>query len=137
MLRETSCPAVLIEVGFLSNPADIRKLLDADWQEACAAAIAQGIFSYSRKVDALDKAVADKRAREMEANERWRHRIAAQAAQKAAALAATSQPAAATNAAAKSDSASSVTTVSSSSSTNRPALEIDTLIEFYAPGNSD
>lgn len=79
VLRETSCPAVLLEFGFLSNQADTRKMLDPGWQDKCAASISDGILSYAKKVDTLDKAVAEKRKREAEANERWRLHLATQA----------------------------------------------------------
>ena len=137
VLRETSCPAVLIEFGFLSNPADIRKMQDPQWLEACADAVRDGILSYTRKVDALDKAVADKRAREAEANERWRQHLAAQkAAQLPAPAAAAVAAVAVSNAPAQPEAVPPVT-VLSTTSTNRAPLEIDTLLEFYANGHSD
>jgi N-acetylmuramoyl-L-alanine amidase len=80
VLRETSCPAVLVEIGFLSNHSEAVKMTDAAWQEKCAATIGEGILTYAKKVDGLDKAVAAKRARDAEASERWRLRLAAQAA---------------------------------------------------------
>lgn len=43
VLRETSMPAVLVELGFISNAADRAKLTDPSWQEQAAAAIAAGI----------------------------------------------------------------------------------------------
>ncbi len=43
VLRETKMPAVLVELGFISNAADRAKLTDAVWQEKAAAAIAAGI----------------------------------------------------------------------------------------------
>lgn len=79
VLRETSCPAVLIEFGFLSNQTETFRMLDTAWQEQSVAAVADGVLSYARKVAALDTAVAEKRGREEEANERWRQHLAAQA----------------------------------------------------------
>jgi N-acetylmuramoyl-L-alanine amidase len=76
VLRETSCPAVLLEFGFLSNPTEARRMLCADWQERSAEAVAAGVLAYARKVEALDRAVADKRKRDAEANERWRRHLA-------------------------------------------------------------
>jgi N-acetylmuramoyl-L-alanine amidase len=84
VLRETSCPSVLIEVGFLSNHAEAKKMLDGTWQQQCVHAIADGILGYAKKVDGLDRAIAEKRARDSEANERWRLRLAAKAAASAA-----------------------------------------------------
>lgn len=43
VLRETKMPAVLVELGFISNDADRAKLTAADWQEKAAAAIAGAI----------------------------------------------------------------------------------------------
>ena len=83
VLRETSCPAALIEFGFLSNPAETRRMLESAWQAQCASAVVAGILSYAKKVDALDKAVAEKRARDVEANERWRQHLAAKATKNA------------------------------------------------------
>ncbi len=82
VLRETSCPAVLLEFGFLSNSDETRRMLDPEWQEQSAAAVAAGIASYAKKVDALDQSVAAKRARDVEANERWRKHLDEQDARK-------------------------------------------------------
>ena len=43
VLRETKMPAVLIELGFISNPDDRAKLTDSAWQDDAAKAIADGI----------------------------------------------------------------------------------------------
>ena len=43
VLRDTAMPAVLVELGFLSNAGDRAKLTAADWQEKAAVAIAAGI----------------------------------------------------------------------------------------------
>ncbi|MCS7240689.1 MAG: N-acetylmuramoyl-L-alanine amidase [Candidatus Bipolaricaulota bacterium] len=45
-LRHTSLPAALIEVGYISCPAEREKLLDPVHQERIAAGIVQGILSY-------------------------------------------------------------------------------------------
>lgn len=44
VLRETKMPAVLIELGFVSNPGDRAKLTDSAWQDAAAKAISDGII---------------------------------------------------------------------------------------------
>lgn len=44
VLRETKMPAVLIELGFISNPDDRAKLTDSAWQDDAAQAIADGII---------------------------------------------------------------------------------------------
>ncbi len=43
VLRETTMPAVLIELGFVSNPGDRAKLTDSAWQDDAAKVIADGI----------------------------------------------------------------------------------------------
>ena len=43
VLRETVMPAVLVELGFISNPDDCRKLTNFAWQDDAARAIADGI----------------------------------------------------------------------------------------------
>lgn len=43
VLRETSMPAVLVELGFISNPSDRAKLTNFAWQDDAAEAIADGI----------------------------------------------------------------------------------------------
>ena len=47
MLRETAIPAVLIEVGFLTNAEERGKLLSLEYQELLAEAIASGILDYN------------------------------------------------------------------------------------------
>ncbi|MDR9746724.1 N-acetylmuramoyl-L-alanine amidase family protein [Paenibacillus taichungensis] len=44
--RETTMPAVLIELGFLSNPSDEAMMLTEDYQNKCAQAIVDGIVEY-------------------------------------------------------------------------------------------
>ena len=43
VLRETAMPAVLVELGFISNPSDRAKLTNFAWQDDVAQAIADGI----------------------------------------------------------------------------------------------
>lgn len=43
VLRETAMPAVLVELGFISNPSDRAKLTNFTWQDDAAEAIADGI----------------------------------------------------------------------------------------------
>jgi N-acetylmuramoyl-L-alanine amidase len=136
VLRETSCPAVLLEFGFLSNPAETQKMLDAAWQEKCAAAITDGILSYSKKVEALDRAVAEKRAHDADTNERWRLHLTAQAAKKAAAQPVRQAEAARPSPTTTVHSASAALS-SSSGTTNTLPLELNTLIEYYATGEAE
>lgn len=49
VLREASMPAVLVEVGFLSNPAEAKLLSEASYQERVAAALFSGILRYCRE----------------------------------------------------------------------------------------
>ena len=44
VLRETSMPAVLVELAFISNDEDRAKLVSDEWQERAAEAIAAGIM---------------------------------------------------------------------------------------------
>jgi len=46
VLVQTSCPAILIECGYLSNPLDARRLQDNAFQTRLAQAIAAGILNY-------------------------------------------------------------------------------------------
>lgn len=45
VLRKTSCPAALVECGFLSSPAERRLLTTVKYQDRVARAIADGIVS--------------------------------------------------------------------------------------------
>lgn len=46
VIRDTKMDAVLLEVGFISNPEEEKKLFDNDFQNRVALAIAQGICEY-------------------------------------------------------------------------------------------
>ena len=50
VLRETKMPAVLVELGFISNAADHAKLTNPAWQEQAAAAITSGIEEYLERI---------------------------------------------------------------------------------------
>lgn len=49
ILRESPIPAVLVEMGFISNPSDRQKLQDPSYQEKIAKAISSGINRYFNK----------------------------------------------------------------------------------------
>ena len=49
VLRNTLIPAVLVEVGFLSNPAEERMLRDTDYREKIADGIASSLVSFAEK----------------------------------------------------------------------------------------
>ncbi len=46
VLRDAPCPAALIEVGFLTHPAERQKLADPQYQQRLALGIAQGIAAF-------------------------------------------------------------------------------------------
>ncbi|MFV0519383.1 MAG: N-acetylmuramoyl-L-alanine amidase [Lachnospirales bacterium] len=46
MLRKTKVPAVIVECGFMSNPTELQKLLNPDYQKTLAKAISIGIDNY-------------------------------------------------------------------------------------------
>lgn len=48
VLRDINAPGVLIEVGFVSNPREERKLINSRYREQVVRAIAEGIISYHR-----------------------------------------------------------------------------------------
>jgi len=50
VIREMNAPAVVVELGFLSNPRDYRLLLDPDYQQLLAMAIFFGVCRYVRTV---------------------------------------------------------------------------------------
>lgn len=50
VLKELNAPGVLVEVGFISNRAEERKLNQRAYQDRIAAGIAAGIVSYSRSL---------------------------------------------------------------------------------------
>jgi N-acetylmuramoyl-L-alanine amidase len=48
VIRHTSCPAVLIESGFLTNPQEVRRLGSSAFQDQLAGAMARAIISRYR-----------------------------------------------------------------------------------------
>jgi len=48
VLRDATMPAVLIEAGFMSNPAEGRKIFDAGYRKQIAKAIVDGITAYRK-----------------------------------------------------------------------------------------
>lgn len=49
ILKNTSCPIVLVECGFLSNPAEAELLTDVEYQRKLAKYIYQGILDFTGK----------------------------------------------------------------------------------------
>ena len=46
VVRHTRCPAVLVEGGFMNNPAEARRLKDTGYRERLANAVAEGVAAY-------------------------------------------------------------------------------------------
>jgi len=46
VLQAPDVPAVLVELGFLSNASDMANLMESDWRDRTAGAIARGISTY-------------------------------------------------------------------------------------------
>lgn len=51
VLRDATVPAMLVEAGFMSHPAESRKILDSTYRQQIARAIVQGILAYKRQVE--------------------------------------------------------------------------------------
>ena len=51
VLREAGMPAILIEGGFMSNPADARNIYDTAFRKRMAQAIVDGILAYKKTVE--------------------------------------------------------------------------------------
>jgi N-acetylmuramoyl-L-alanine amidase len=51
VLRDVTCPAILIEGGFLSNPSEEKRLLDPVYRDRLAKAMASGILAYRSSVE--------------------------------------------------------------------------------------
>lgn len=55
ILKYSKKPGVLVEVGFLSNPAERKNLMDEDYQNKVAASIYKGILRYFTDEKELEK----------------------------------------------------------------------------------
>lgn len=55
VLKAPDVPSVLIEIGFLSNPAEAKMLGSAEFQRRISGAIVEGVDAYFRKIIALQK----------------------------------------------------------------------------------
>ena len=53
MLRLVSCPAVLIEGGFMSNQAEAKMIATPAYRQRLAEAIADGLTDYRATLDRL------------------------------------------------------------------------------------
>jgi len=56
VLMGVEAPAVLVEVGFISHPAEGRRLGEAAYRALLVAALSEGIYAFLAEVDARDKA---------------------------------------------------------------------------------
>ncbi|KKB11238.1 hypothetical protein VE25_13825 [Devosia geojensis] len=52
VLQAPDVPSVLVELGFLSNATDIANLMQSEWRDRTAEAIARGISSYFDQIEA-------------------------------------------------------------------------------------
>lgn len=55
VLKAPDVPSVLIETGFLSNPAEVKLLSSAEFQRRISSAVLDGVDAYFRKIRALQK----------------------------------------------------------------------------------
>jgi N-acetylmuramoyl-L-alanine amidase len=51
VLRTTAMPAILVEGGFMTNPAEGRRIREADYRRSLAEGIVDGIKAYARLVE--------------------------------------------------------------------------------------
>jgi N-acetylmuramoyl-L-alanine amidase len=51
VLAKNQTPAVLVEVGFLSNPHELKKLIDPNFHLTAAKKLAQGVLKFKEKMD--------------------------------------------------------------------------------------
>lgn len=51
VLKEAPCPAILVECGFLSNPAEEARIIKSTERQKIAAALAQGIMTYINRTE--------------------------------------------------------------------------------------
>ncbi|MDE6025081.1 MAG: N-acetylmuramoyl-L-alanine amidase CwlD [Lachnospiraceae bacterium] len=49
VLRKSTCPAIIVECGFLSNPKEEASLVDASYQQDIASAIATGVYKWLKE----------------------------------------------------------------------------------------
>ena len=55
VLRDATMPAILVEAGFLSHPAEGRKIVSAEYRRQMAKAIVEGILAYKKVVEPAAK----------------------------------------------------------------------------------
>jgi N-acetylmuramoyl-L-alanine amidase len=57
-MNHISCPAILVECGFLSNPAEEKLLLRDDYQRKIAATLAGTILTFSTPITTLQETLS-------------------------------------------------------------------------------
>ncbi len=82
VLRAAQCPAVLVEVGFMSHARELRKLNNPQWQEQQMVSLADGVCSYARRLCAYRRINAEYLAK-LEAAEKEKRLAAKRAREKA------------------------------------------------------
>jgi len=55
VLREVTCPAVLVEAGFLSNDEEARQIMSPEYRQQLAEAITSAVVMYDAALDAVRK----------------------------------------------------------------------------------
>ena len=55
LLKKAVCPAIIVECGFLSNPAEAELLATEEYQEKLAFAIALGVMEYINTVEPTEE----------------------------------------------------------------------------------
>ncbi len=70
VLKNTHAPAVLVEGGFLTNPAEGARINDEAWRQSLAESIAQGVQSYAALASKKQppKLLADYRSEQLPLN---------------------------------------------------------------------
>lgn len=51
LMKKLKCPAVIVECGFVSNPEELQKLTDVNYQKRTAVCIMRGYLNYLQKSD--------------------------------------------------------------------------------------
>lgn len=60
VLKNPSVPSVLVELGYISNPAEAKRLVDAEYQDKIVDALAASLKDYLARTAALPAAIAAK-----------------------------------------------------------------------------
>ena len=50
ILKKVTCPVVIVECGFLSNPTEEMLLTEEDYQEKMAQGISNGVLAYIKRI---------------------------------------------------------------------------------------